>query len=60
MEWMQLRQTPEQLLGIELEARTMTEREASLYRAMRMYQQLLCQATWEITRLELLLDEQHP
>jgi hypothetical protein len=57
MEWLQLRQTPEQELAIELEARTLTPREASLFRSCRMYQQLLAQATGEIMRLELLVEE---
>lgn len=58
MDWMRLRQSPEQLLAIELQARNYTEREAMLYRSLCMYQQLLAQATWEITRLELLVEEQ--
>ncbi len=58
MDWMRLRQSPEQLLAIELQARNYTEREAMLYRSLCTYQQLLAQATWEITRLELLVEEQ--
>jgi hypothetical protein len=58
MEWLQLQQTPEQELAIEVEARSLTPREASLYRTCRMYQQLLSQAVGEVMRLELLLEEQ--
>lgn len=58
MEWMQLKQSPEQSLQIELEARSMTEREGMLYRTCRMYQQLLAQAVNEITRLELMVEDQ--
>lgn len=36
----------------------MTEREGMLYRTCRMYQQLLAQAVNEITRLELLVEDQ--
>jgi hypothetical protein len=41
MEWLQLQQSPEQALSIEVEARSLSPREASLYRTCRMYQQLL-------------------
>jgi hypothetical protein len=57
MEWLQLQQSPEQALSIEVEARSLSPREASLYRTCRMYQQLLAQAVGEVTRLELLLEE---
>lgn len=57
MEWLQLKHSPEQELATEVEARTMTPREASLYRTCRMYQQLLSQAVGEVMRLELLLEE---
>ena len=57
MEWLQLKQSPEQALSIEVEARSLSPREASLYRTCRMYQQLLAQAVGEVMRLELLLED---
>jgi hypothetical protein len=38
-------------------ARSMTEREASLFRSCVMYQNLLQQAVYEIMRLELALQD---
>lgn len=52
-----MRRTPEDELRIELEARSMTEREGMLYRSCAMQQQLLQQATYEIMRLELLVED---
>ena len=57
MKWLQIERSPEESLRIELEARSMTEREAALYRACVMQQQLLQQATYEIMRLELLVED---
>lgn len=58
MEWIKSNISPEQELQHELTARSMTEREASLYRSCVMYQDLLQQAVWEIMRLELALEDQ--
>jgi hypothetical protein len=58
MEWIRSNISPEQELQHELAARSMTEREASLYRSCVMYQDLLQQAVWEIMRLELALEDQ--
>lgn len=57
MEWIKSNISPEQELQHELTARSMTEREASLYRSCVMYQDLLQQAVWEIMRLELALED---
>jgi hypothetical protein len=57
MEWIRSNISPEQELQHELTARSMTEREASLYRSCVMYQDLLQQAVWEIMRLELALED---
>jgi hypothetical protein len=57
MEWIRSNISPEQQLQHELTARSMTEREASLYRTCVMYQDLLQQAVWEIMRLELALED---
>jgi hypothetical protein len=57
MEWLRLRRPLEQDLSVELAARSMTEREAMLYRSCVMQQELLQQATHEIMRLELLVDD---
>lgn len=57
MEWLQMRRSPEQELQIELKARSMTEREAMLFRSCVMQQELLQQAVHEIMRLELLVDD---
>ncbi len=57
MEWIKNNISPEQELQHELTARSMTEREASLYRTCVMYQDLLQQAVWEIMRLELALED---
>lgn len=57
MEWLQIRRTPEESLRIELQARSMTEREAMLFRSCVMQQELLQQATYEIMRLELLVED---
>jgi hypothetical protein len=57
MEWIRSNISPEQELQHELAARSMTEREASLYRSCVMYQDLLQQAVWEIMRLELALED---
>ena len=57
MEWIRSNISPEQELQHELAARSMTEREASLYRTCVMYQDLLQQAVWEIMRLELALED---
>jgi hypothetical protein len=57
MEWIRSNISPEQELQHELTARSMTEREASLYRTCVMYQDLLQQAVWEIMRLELALED---
>jgi hypothetical protein len=51
MKWLQIERSPEESLRIELEARSMTER------ACAMQQQLLQQATYEIMRLELLVED---
>jgi hypothetical protein len=40
-----------------LAARSMTEREASMFRSCIMYQNMLQQAVWEIMRLELALED---
>lgn len=58
MEWIRKNISPEQELHHELVARSMTEREASLYRTCIMYQDMLQQAIWEIMRLELALEDQ--
>ena len=57
MEWLQMRRSPEEDLRIELTARNMTEREAMFFRSLVMQQELLQQATHEIMRLELLVDD---
>jgi len=57
MEWIRSNISPEQELQHELTARSMTEREASLYRTCVLYQDLLQQAVWEIMRLELALED---
>ena len=57
MEWIRSNISPEQELQHELAARSMTVREASLYRSCVMYQDLLQQAVWEIMRLELALED---
>lgn len=57
MEWIRNNISPEQELQHELAARSMTEREASLYRSCVMYQNMLQQAIWEIMRLELALED---
>ena len=57
MEWIKNSISPEQELQHELMARSMTEREASLFRSCVMYQNLLQQAVWEIMRLELALED---
>jgi hypothetical protein len=57
MEWIRNNISPEQELQHELAARSMTEREASLYRSCVTYQDLLQQAVWEIMRLELALED---
>ena len=57
MKWLQIERSPEESLRIELEARNMTEREAALYRACAMQRQLLQQATYEIMRLELVVED---
>lgn len=58
MEWIRNNISPEQELHHELTARSMTEREASLYRTCVMYQDMMQQAIWEIMRLELALEDQ--
>ena len=57
MEWIKNNISPEQELQHELIARSMTEREASLFRSCVTYQNLLQQAVWEIMRLELVLED---
>ena len=57
MEWLKLRRAPEQDLQVELTARSMSEREGMLFRSCVMQQELLQQATHEIMRLELLVDD---
>jgi hypothetical protein len=57
MEWIKNNISPEQELQHELIARSMTEREANLFRSYVMYQNLLQQAVWEIMRLELALED---
>lgn len=57
MKWLQITRTPEDELRIELEARSMTEREGMLYRLCAMQQQQLQQAVHEIMRLELLAED---
>lgn len=57
MEWLKLRRTPEQELQIELQARSMTPREGMLFRSCVMKQELIQQATYEIMRLEILVDD---
>ncbi len=57
MEWIKNNISPEQELQHELMARSMTEREASLFRSCVMYQNLLQQAVYEIMRLELALQD---
>ena len=49
--------SPEQELQYELTARSMTEREASLFRTCVMQQNMLQQAVYEIMRLELALQD---
>lgn len=57
MEWIRTNISPEQELQHELMARSMTEREASLYRTCVKYQDMLQQAVWEIMRLEMALED---
>ena len=57
MEWLQIKRRPEESLRIELAARSMTEREGMLFRSLVMQQELLQQATHEIMRLELLVED---
>jgi hypothetical protein len=57
MEWIKNNIPPEQELQYELAARSMTEREASMFRSCIMYQNMLQQAVWEIMRLELALED---
>lgn len=57
MEWLQIKRRPEDSLRVELAARSMTEREGMFYRALVMQQELLQQATHEIMRLELLVED---
>ncbi len=57
MEWIKNNIPPEQELHYELAARSMTEREASMFRAYIMQQNMLQQAVWEIMRLELALED---
>lgn len=57
MEWIKSNISPEQELRHELAIRSMTEREACLYRSCVMYQDMLQQAVWEIMRLELALED---
>jgi hypothetical protein len=57
MDWLRIKRSPEQELQIELKARSMTEREGMLFRSCVMQQELLQQATHEIMRLELLVDD---
>ena len=57
MEWIRNNVPPEQELQIELAARSMTEREASLFRTCVAQQNMLQQAVYEIMRLELALQD---
>lgn len=57
MEWIKNNMSPEQELQYELTARSMTEREASLFRTCVMQQNMLQQAVYEIMRLELALQD---
>ena len=57
MEWLQIKRTPEESLRIELQARSMTEREGMLFRSCVMHQELLQKATYEIMRLEFLVED---
>ena len=57
MEWIRNNLPPEQELQIELAARSMTEREASLFRTCVAQQNMLQQAVYEIMRLELALQD---
>lgn len=57
MEWIKSSISPEQELRNELIIRSMTEREAALYRSCVQYQDMLQQAIWEIMRLELALED---
>lgn len=57
MEWIKNSIPPEQELQYELAARSMTEREASMFRTCIMQQNMLQQAVWEIMRLELALED---
>jgi len=57
VKWLQIRRTPEQDLQVELQARSLTEREGMLFRSCVMQQELIQQATHEIMRLELLVDD---
>lgn len=57
MEWIKNSLPPEQELQLELAARSMTEREASLFRTCVAQQNMLQQAVYEIMRLELALQD---
>jgi hypothetical protein len=57
MEWLKINRSAEHDLQVELAARSMTEREASLFRTCTMQQELLQQAAHEIMRLELLVED---
>ena len=57
MEWIRNSLPPEQELQIELAARSMREREASLFRTCVAQQNMLQQAVYEIMRLELALQD---
>jgi len=57
MEWIKNSIPPEQELQYELLARSMTEREASMFRTCVMQQNMLQQAVWEIMRLEMALED---
>lgn len=57
MEWIKNSIQPEQELQYELLARSMTEREASMFRTCVMQQNMLQQAVWEIMRLEMALED---
>lgn len=57
MEWIRNNVPPEQELQLELAARSMTEREASLFRTCVAQQNMLQQAVYEIMRLELALQD---
>jgi len=57
MEWIKVKQNLTRELEAETTARSMTEREGMLYRTCETYCQLLSNATHEIMRLELLVDD---